>query len=184
VERVFLADQKITTSENIVGDEGGAIYGAADNTMQISFPHNILASAKNKAFNGERFNEYPDFFGDLFVPKDSKLVYSADKNGKVLEQTLVNDDEEQTVIWKIVNTWSNDRIVKITKTEGETVYLAEYEYNRNGDRVLERNIKDGVLERVVRSEGKTDIEELYQNNKVVLRAVWEDGRKISESRVR
>jgi len=183
VERVFLMDQQIINAENIVGDEGTEIYGVADNIMKISFPHNILAAAKNNSFSGERYNEYPEFFGVLFVPKDSKLTYINDKNGKVLEQTLVNNDAEQTVIWKIENTWSNDRIVKITKTEGETVYLAEYEYNKNGDRVLERNIKDGVLERVVHSEGGTDIEELYQNNKVVLRAVWEDGRKISESRV-
>jgi len=183
VERVFLMEQQITNAENIVGDEGTEIYGVADNVMKISFPHNVLAAAKNSSFSGERFNEYPEFFGVLFVPKDSKLIYINDKNGKVLEQTLVNNDEEQTVIWKIVNTWSNDRIVKITKTEGETVYLAEYEYNKNGDRVLERNIKDGVLERVVHSEGTKDIEELYMNDKVVLRAVWEDGRKISESRV-
>jgi hypothetical protein len=183
VERVFLTDQLITTAENVIGDEGSEIYGVANNIMKISFPHNILAAAKNESFMGERFNEYPEFFGRLFVPKDSKLVYTTDKNGKVLEQTLLNDDEEHTVIWKIVNTWSNDRIVKITKTEGETVYLAEYEYNNNGDRTLERNIKDGVLERVVRSEGAKDIEELYLNDKLVLRAVWEDGRKISESRI-
>jgi hypothetical protein len=183
VERVFLMDQQITNSENIVGGEGAEIYGVASNVMKISFPHNILAAAKNNSFMGERFNEYPEFFGALFVPKDSKLIYTTDKNGKVLEQTLVNEDGEQKVIWKIVNTWSNDRIVKISKTEGETEYIAEYEYNKNGDRVLERNIKDGVLERVVHSEGTKDIEELYMNDKVVLRAVWEDGRKISESRV-
>jgi len=183
VERVFLQDQLITNLENIVGGEGEEIYGVASNVMKISFPHNILAAAKNNSFTGERFNEYPEFFGALSVPKNSKLIYTTDKNGKVLEQTLVNNETDKTVIWKIVNTWSNDRIVKISKTEGETEYIAEYEYNKNGDRVLERNIKDGVLERVVRSEGTKDIEELYLNDKVVLQAVWEDGRKISESRV-
>jgi hypothetical protein len=178
VERVFLTDQVITTAENVIGDGD-----TANNTVKISFPQNILAAARNSSFTGERFNEYPEFFGGFSVTEGSKLIYSTDKNGKVLEQTLVKEDGEQTVIWKIENTWSGDRIVKITKTEGETVYLAEYEYNKNGDRILERNIKDGVLERVVRSEGKTDIEELYQDDKLVLKAVWEDGRKISESRV-
>jgi hypothetical protein len=183
VERVFLADQQITTAENIIGDESAASGDNTNNVMLVSFPYNILKAAKNNSFMGERFNEYPEFFGRLFVPKDSKLIYTTDKNGKVLEQTLTKNDEEQTVIWKIVNTWSKDRIVKISKTEGETVYLAEYEYNKKGDRILERNIKDGVLERVVRSEGSMDIEELYLNDTLVLRAVWEDGRKISESRV-
>jgi len=188
VERVFLVDQQITAAENVIASVGDASDDITDentakNTMKVSFPYNILAAAKNNLFMGERFNEYPEFFGNLFAPKNSKLIYTTDKNGKVLEQTLVNEDGEQKVIWKIVNTWSKDRIVKITKTEGETVYLAEYEYNKNGDRILERNIKDGVLERVVRLEGKLEIEELYLDNKLVLRAVWEDGRKISESRV-
>jgi hypothetical protein len=168
VERVFLKDQQITSADNIV---------------RVSFPGNILAAARNDYFMGEKFNSYPDFFGDLFVIKDSKLLFKTDARGRVMEQILINNDEESTVIWKIVNTWSDERIVSITKTEGETVLLAEYVYNKAGDRIIERNRKNGVLERVVRSEGKKDIEELYINNAIVLQAVWEDGRKISESRV-
>jgi hypothetical protein len=165
-------------ADNVVSDSG-----VTKNVVRVSFPQNILAAARNDLFMGERFNSYPDFFGDLLVQKGSRLVFTTDNRGKVLDQTLIGNDEERTVIWKIVNTWSNDRIVKITKTEGEAVFLAEYVYNREGDRVLERNIKDGVLERVVRTDGKKDIEELYVDNKVVLQAVWEDGRKISESRI-
>jgi hypothetical protein len=171
VERVFLKDRQINDD------------GFADNVVTASFPQNILAAARNSLFMGERINSYPDFFGDLFVSKDSKIVFTTDDKGRVLDQTLIGNDEEKTVIWKIVNTWEDDRIVKVTKTEGETVLLAEYVYNREGDRVLERNIKDGVLERVVRTEGKKDIEELYLDDKLVLQAVWEDGRKISESRI-
>ncbi|MDR0301592.1 MAG: hypothetical protein LBI04_04665 [Treponema sp.] len=170
VERVFLKDQQITSTDDVI---------------RISFPGNILDAAKNSLFMGEKFNSYPEFFGDLFVAQDSRLIFTTDERGRVLEQTLINNDEENTVIWKIVNVWSSqDRILSITKTEGETVLLAEYVYDKNGERILERNIKDGALERVVRSEGKKDIEELYLNNVVVLQAVWEDGRKISESRVR
>ncbi|MDR2942293.1 MAG: hypothetical protein LBV17_06860 [Treponema sp.] len=228
VERVFLRDQQITYTDNVVasnvvtndgvtgnevinsevvsnevtGNEvinnevannevtsGGvasnsvASEGVTNNIEKVSFPQNILAAARNDMFLGERFNSYPEFFGDLFVTKDSKLIFTTDDRGRVLEQTLIGNDEEETVIWKIVNTWSDERIVKITKTEGETALVAEYVYNKKGDRVLERNIKDGVLERVVRTEGKKDIEELYLDNKVVLQAVWEDGRKISESRI-
>ena len=187
VERVFLRDQQLTAADNIVKDNADVqenkIEAEENNIVKVSFPQNIISGARNRFFMGERFNAYPEFFGDLLVLKDTKLIYSTDEHGRVLEQTLIGNDENQTVIWKIVNTWSNDRIVKITKTEGETVLLAEYEYSKNGERVLERNIKDGVLERVVRTDGKTDIEELYLDNKLVLRAVWEDGRKISETRV-
>jgi len=177
------AVEKNGVVNNGVINNGVINNGVINNVVKVTFPYNILAAANNKVLMSERYNAYPDFFGDLFVTKNSKLVFTTDDKGRVLEQTLISNDEERTVIWKIVNTWSNDRIEKITKTEGETVLLAEYVYNKNGERVLERNIKDGVLERVVRSEGNKDIEELYLNNKLVLRAVWEDGRKISESRV-
>jgi len=179
VERVFSKDQQITSADNAVTDS----EVTDDTVVKVSFPPNILAAAKSRFTMSEKYNAYPDFFGEIFVLKDSKLVFSTDEHGRVKEQTLFSDDEEKTIIWKIENTWSKDRIVKITKTEGENVLLAEYEYNRNGDRVLERNFYNGVLERVVRSDGKTDIEELYLDNKLVLKAVWEDGRKISESRV-
>jgi hypothetical protein len=188
VERVFLRDQQITSVDNVIADNAITNNSFMDNEVtnnivKVSFPQNILAAARNELFMGERINSYPEFFGDLVVLKDSRLVFTTDNKGKVLDQTLISNDEEKTVIWKIVNTWSDDRIVKITKTEGETALVAEYVYNKKGDRVLERNIKDGVLERVVRSEGKTDIEELYLDDKIVLKAVWEDGRKISESRI-
>jgi hypothetical protein len=37
---------------------------------------------------------------------------------------------------------------------------------------------------VIRTSGDREIEELYMDDRVILRAVWEKGRKISEERVR
>jgi hypothetical protein len=100
-------------------------------------------------------------------------------------------DENENIIWEIQNTWFDERIVRIRKreyinynedTENYIEYLAEYEYDSNGNRVTERNYKDGDLERVVRTQGSQDIEELYMFDTIVLQAVWEDGRKISETR--
>jgi hypothetical protein len=68
------------------------------------------------------------------------------------------------------------------KTQNDTVLLAEFAYDSSGDRILERNFRNGILERLVRTEGKVDIEELYLNNVVVLITVWEDGVRISETR--
>jgi hypothetical protein len=171
VERVYSRDQKISDKDNMV---------------RISFPGNVMAAASEDFFLGERLNEYPEYFGDLFVKKNSRMVYTTDSRGKILTQTLYTDneeDEEETVIWSIKNTWAGERIVSIQKTEGEEILLAQYEYDSKQKRILEKNYKNGVLERVVRTEGKRDIEELYMNDVVVLRAVWEDGRKISETRV-
>jgi hypothetical protein len=40
------------------------------------------------------------------------------------------------------------------------------------------------LERTVRRDGEQEIEELYMNGEVALRAVWIEGRKVSEEPVR
>ncbi|MDR0321228.1 MAG: hypothetical protein LBI28_06970 [Treponema sp.] len=153
-----------------------------DGTLRITFPRRMSDALNDKILINERLNLYPDYFGDVFIGLGSKMVFQTDERSRIVSQTLY--DDEENVIWVINNTWDNNRIVSTSKTEGETVLLAEYQYNANGDRILERNSKNGILERVVRTEGKTDTEELYMNNVLVLRAVWEDGVKISETRVR
>jgi YD repeat-containing protein len=93
-------------------------------------------------------------------------------------------DDEDNVIWIIENIWVGDRIVRILKTEGSDEWLTEYEYDGAGNRVVQRDIHNGVLERLIHSEGEKETEELYLNGIVVLRAYWENGRKIHEERVR
>jgi hypothetical protein len=148
----------------------------------VSFPRRIMDSVKSGLIVNERINLYPDFFGNILVSDGYKMDFNIDDKGRILGQTLY--DGENKLVWTIQNTWKDNRIVSTVKTEGETVLTAEYTYNRDGERISEKNIKDGVLERIVLMEGDTEIEELYMNNAVVLRAVWEDGRKISETRVR
>ena len=166
VQRVFYKDSEISS---------------LNDPVLITFPAGIMAAARNEYFIGERYNSYPDFFGEITVEKDSKMSYSTDERGRILSQTLYGTDDK--IIWVIYNTWKDERIISTVKEEGDNTSLAEFEYDSDGDRVLERNYTNGILERVVRSEGKTDIEELYLNGNVILQAVWEDGRKISETRM-
>jgi len=167
VERVFYKDRKISP---------------LDESVMLSFPGNIMSSAKVDDFISEKINPYPEFFGEIPVQRESRIVFTTDERGRVLVQAF--HDEDDNIVWVIQNTWQDDRIVSVTKTEGGVEYLAEYEYDSDGNRILERNLKDGILERLVRTTGSRDIEDLYINNIVVLQAVWEDGRKISETRVR
>jgi hypothetical protein len=111
-----------------------------------------------------------------------RIIYTTDSRGRVLmEQRL---DDEENVLAEIKNTWSGDRLVSVSYTAGEDERLTEYEYDEDGSRILEKNYNQGALERVVRSDKERDVEELFMNNELVLRAVWEEGRKISEERVR
>jgi len=166
IERVFYRDMQT---------------GKTDSPDRVTFPRIIMSSIKENVFISERINLYPEYFGDVFIFDESKLVFQTDNRGRVLSQTLYNDENE--IIWVIENTWEGNRIVSSVKKEGDVVLTAEYRYNSAGDRILERNSKNGELERVVRTEGNIDVEELYMNNIVVLRAVWEEGRKISETRM-
>ena len=153
-----------------------------DDPIKVAFPRRIMDLAQSGIFISERFNIYPEFFGDVYVDIGSKMIFDTDNRGRIMSQTLY--DSEDKVIWIINNIWQNNRIVSSVKTEGDTVLLAEFAYNSGGDVIQERNLRNGVLERVVRAQGDTEIEELYMNDAVVLRAVWESGRKISETRVR
>jgi hypothetical protein len=167
VQRIFYKESEISS---------------LDDPVLITFPSGIMAAARNDYFIGERHNSYPEFFGEITAKEETKMVYSTDERGRILSQTFYDADDK--IIWVIHNTWKDDRIISTVKEEGDNISLAEFEYDSDGDRLIERNYVNGILERVVRTEGKTDIEELYLNGNVILQAVWEDGRKISETRMR
>jgi len=153
-----------------------------EDTFRIAFPRNIMDAARENVQISERLNLYPEFFGEIFIFENSKMVFETDDRGRILGQTLYNNNDE--IIWSIRNWWQNERIVSAVKTEKDNILLVEYSYNFSGDRITERNYRNGILERVVRAEDGLEIEELYIDNEIVLRAIWEDGSKISESRVR
>lgn len=166
VERVFYRDRVISLS---------------DSPLRVSFPRDLVQASNLKNLITEKFNAYPEFFGEVLVHSKERIVFVTDERSRILSQTLY--DENDSVIWAITNTWQDDRIVSTLKKEGKLEFLAEFVYDADGDRVIERNYKNGVLERLTRVEGKNEIEELYLNGVVVLRAVWEDGRKVHETRV-
>jgi len=154
----------------------------SDEPVRLTLPYTMKSAIEDEAFIEARYNSLPEFFGVADVSKDYKMVYRADDRNRIITQTLY--DEEDEVVWTITNTWSDDRITSTTKREGDTVITASFDYDSGGNIVRERNSRNGVLERVVRIEGRIEIEELYLDNVIVLRAVWEDGRKISETRTR
>jgi len=147
----------------------------------LVFPARVLAYDKD--FLKEKLTLTSEFFGDLQLAEAGfRMVYDTDSKGRVLSETLYNARNE--VVWTLKNTWAGDRISSILKIEGGDKKLIEYEYDGSGNRTAERDIRNGVLERQVFINGAKETEELYLNGVVVIRAFWEDGRKISEERVR
>ncbi|MFP3040411.1 hypothetical protein LQZ19_01195 [Treponema primitia] len=123
-----------------------------------------------------------EFFDDVIVNSGDRILYNTDERGRIKSE--IRRDEFNKVLGEVINTWSGDRLTSVLWKSDTEERLIEYEYNSDGDRIFERNFRNDILERTVRQDGEREIEELYMNDAVVLRAIWEDGRKISEEHVR
>ena len=150
--------------------------------VRENFASRILDAALDMNFIGEKPQLASEFLGSYNAEENFKLLSDVDSRGRVITQKMLDDEDE--IIWIIENTWVGDRISATKRTEGDEIKLIEYEYDTDGNRIVMREINNGVLERLVLSEGNKETEELYLDGLVVLRAFWEDGRKISEERTR
>jgi len=150
--------------------------------VRVVFPGRVLDAANDKNFLKENLTLASDFFGGYQADAGFRITYDTDSKGRVLNETMYNGKNE--VVWTLKNTWVGDRISSILKIEGEDERLIEYDYDSSGSRIAERDIRNGILERQMLINGDKETEELYLDGVVVLRAFWENGRKISEERVR
>jgi hypothetical protein len=152
--------------------------------LRLRFPHVVLGAAKNDQFVNPAVSFSNEFFMDILVDSGSRVLYTTDERGRVLTETRRNEEGEVT--GELRNTWSGDRLVSIHWKAGDDERVTEFQYNDDGDRTLERNINRGVLEREVTIDKDADreTEVLYIDGKPMLKAVWENGRKVSEERIR
>jgi hypothetical protein len=151
-------------------------------TELLRFPQLVIGVAEEDEFIQPASVLSSGFFSDVIVNSGDRILYNTDPRGRVLSE--VRRDENDNIIGEIINTWSGDRLVSVAWKSEEEERVIEYEYDAAGDRIVERNLRNGALERTVRREGDREIEELYLNGEVALRAVWAEGRKISEEPVR
>jgi YD repeat-containing protein len=174
VERVFPRPEPAEQAAE--GAEG------EETPQRITFPRLVWEASANNGFVNPGSAYGSDFFQDILTDSSSRVLYTVDDRGRILTET--RQDESGTILGELTNRWSADRLLSVRWKAGEDERLTEYEYDGEGDRIEERNYNKGILERVVRRVGDREVEELYMNNRVVLRAIWENGRKISEERVR
>jgi hypothetical protein len=109
------------------------------------------------------------------------ISFSLDNRGRVLSE--ISKNEEGKTVGDLRNVWSGDRLQNVTWKSGDDDRRIEFEYDRAGNPLVERNFRKGVLERSVTTDGDNEIEEIYMNGRLILRAYWEQGLKISEERV-
>jgi len=164
----------LRTIERIISKE-------AEDNVRIPFPRIGPGGSQIEEIVVPRIAYVPDFLAGVYAGIGERADYSVDPRGRIL--TEVWKDGEGVVIGEISNTWDGDKISSIMLKSRDQTLLVEYEYDREGNRVVERNFSQGVLERSVTSRGGLDIEEIYVNGRLMLRAVWEKGLKKSEERI-
>jgi len=162
-------------------------YDASAEPVRLEFPFRALeAAVRPEESFVVRDTPGTEFMDTIFMDDlggGLNMRYETDPRGRVLSQAML--DDYGGVLWEIRNTWLDDRIVATTRSEGGEERRTEFEFDRDGNRVVQREIRGGVVERVVRYQGGgVEIEELFMDGILVLRARWENGRRVSEERVR
>ena len=157
------------------------IHGNIQGKSRITFPRIGPDVSYGDSFEIRGTVYYSEFLAGMVVPEGTLISYVFDTRGRITTETW--KDPEGEVIGELLNTWSGDRLGSVLwKFRGEE-RLAEYEYDAGGNRITERNFKNGELERSVSAQGSRDVEEIYLNGKLILRAFYENGLKLSEERI-
>ncbi len=107
---------------------------------------------------------------------------TVDDRGRILSE--LRRDQEGRTVEEIRNTWEGDRLLAVVRVAGDAEFRTEYGYDPAGTRVLEKNYRNGALERQVALKDGREVEELYVDGNLVLRAIWEAGLKVAEERIR
>lgn len=158
------------------------LYHSDVPASQVRFPHTTMDAVADLSFVSPAFPYAQDSFQDVLIHRGDQTVYATDERGRVLSETM--SDEAGETVGVIKNNWVENRVTSIVRTYGDDEWITEYEYDAEDNRVVERNYHNKVLERLVRVEGDQEVEELYMNGVPILRAIWKDGRKVSEERLR
>jgi len=109
------------------------------------------------------------------------ITYSLDNRGRILSEISKNEDGK--IVGELRNNWSGDRLQDVAWKSGDDDRRIEFEYDKDKKPLVERNFRKGVIERIVTIDGDNEVEEIYMNGVLILRAYWEEGLKISEERV-
>jgi hypothetical protein len=138
-------------------------------------------SPRKKDFVSPAIPFSSDFLRDIYKDGAVKINYNTDSRRRIVNE--MRFDGEDKLLGEFNNIWEGDRLSKVTwKGDGEERVI-EFRYNRSGERISERDYRNGVLERSVTINKDEEIEELYLSGETALRAIWKDGKKISEERL-
>ena len=154
------------------------LHEGAESKTRIGFPAIGIRVPTDEGFIVHGIAYTSQFLQNIYSPEGTKIQYTFDSRGRITRE--IWRDSDDTIIGEFRNTWDGDRLGTVLWKSKDDERLVEYEYDSAGNRTLERNFKKGVLERIVRGLDDREMEEIYMNGNLVLRAIWVKGLKISE----
>jgi hypothetical protein len=161
-------------------------YLETKSRTRVTLPRTIKDISFNET-NGTLFvtpvSSYSSvFLQDVLLDTGTNTMYTLDDKGRILTETRRDADGE--IQGTLTNVWDENRIRSVVWESGGDVRRVDYIYNKDGERVNEKDYRNGTLERDVAVNGDEEVETLYLRGEAVLRAVWQEGRKIEEKSLR
>ena len=156
----------------VFGQEGIELsrlsFPRMDNVLTDDFIHGIVYTSS--------------FLQNISVATAVRINYIVDNRGRVTSEIWY--DEEEQIVGEFTNVWTNERLMSVLWQSAYDERLVEYSYDNDGNRISESNYRNGILERTVAFSGNREVEEIFLSGRLILRAIWEDGIRISEERIR
>jgi hypothetical protein len=105
--------------------------------VRLVFPGRVLDAAADQSFMRDKLALGSDFLENFSVEEGGRIIYDTDSRGRIITQTMIDGKNE--TVWVIKNTWSGDRIIAMNKIEGENEKRIEYEYDKDGNQIVQRD---------------------------------------------
>jgi hypothetical protein len=165
-------------------------YLETKSRTRVTLPRTIKDISFNEA-NGAFFVSPVSSYGSVFLQDvllnaGKNTVFTLDDKGRIVTETW--RDADGKIQGTLTNVWDENRIRSLIWEGGGTTprdsRRVDYTFDKDGERLTEKNYRNGALEREVVVSGDEEVETLYLRGEAVLRAVWQDGRKIEEKSLR
>ncbi len=129
-----------------------------------------------------------EYFSDSELPAPSVSLSMDKTSGETVrveynaegQITSIQESVNDTVLSETAQDWSENRIKSVVTNIGGDSLRTEYEYDSSGSRIAEKNYRNEILERHKYTSGDIEIEDLYREGRVLIRALWKDGQKMDE----
>ena len=157
------------------------IFHEGADPIRVTFPRLAPDSPPDGTLGRLAITHIPDFIYEEFDLEGIQIIYTLDNRGRIISELW--KDEEGNILGEYRNVWSDDRLLSVVWSSDTEERRTEYDYDDAGNRIEERNFRQDVLERRVTSNDGRETEEIFMNGRLILRAFWEGGLKISEERI-